>query len=72
MRFKVISHNGQSPQPQDYGWKDTVWIDGRSELLVQMMQPSYSHFPFFYYSQFLEQADKGVVGQLEIEPSPLY
>ncbi|MGJ7115393.1 cell division protein FtsP [Morganella morganii] len=72
VRFKVINHNGQSPQPQDYGWKDTVWIDGRSELLVQMMQPSYSHFPFFYYSQFLEQADRGVTGQLEIEPSSQY
>ncbi|AOM42273.1 cell division protein FtsP [Xenorhabdus hominickii] len=68
-RFKVISLNGNRPEPQDYGWKDTVWIDDRAELLVNMMQPSYDSFPFMYYSQILEMADLGVSGQLIVNSS---
>ncbi|WP_047679319.1 MULTISPECIES: cell division protein FtsP [Xenorhabdus] len=68
-RFKVINHNGVRPEPQDYGWKDTVWVDGRTELLVNMMQPSYEHYPFMYYSQILEMADHGVAGQLVVSPA---
>ncbi|MDU3364878.1 MAG: cell division protein FtsP, partial [Proteus mirabilis] len=57
------------PAPADFGWKDTVWIEKQSELLVELKQPSYSHFPFVYYSQILENADKGIAGQMEITPS---
>ncbi|PHM48611.1 cell division protein FtsP [Xenorhabdus miraniensis] len=69
VRFKVISLNGNRPEPQDYGWKDTVWIDERAELLVNMMQPSYENFPFMYYSQILEMADRGVAGRLIVNPA---
>ncbi|UBX49721.1 cell division protein FtsP [Providencia alcalifaciens] len=68
VRFKVINCNGQPAQPDNFGWKDTVWIDGRCELLVQMLQPSYNHFPFLFYSQNLEKADLGSAGQLVITP----
>ena len=68
VRFKVINQNGQPTPPEDYGWKDTVWVDGRVELLVQMLQPSYDHFPFLFYSQNLEKADLGSAGQLVITP----
>lgn len=68
-RFKVINHDGQKPEPADFGWKDTVWIDNQSELLVELKQPSYTHFPFLYYSQILENADIGMAGQMEITPS---
>lgn len=69
VRFKVISLNGNRPEPQDYGWKDTVWIDERAELLVNMMQPSYENFPLMYYSQILEMADRGVAGRLIVNPA---
>ncbi|MDC9595704.1 cell division protein FtsP [Xenorhabdus anantnagensis] len=68
VRFKVINLNGKRPEPQDYGWKDTVWIDSRAELLVNMVQPSYENFPFMYYSQILERADSGVAGKLIVNP----
>ncbi|MDC9590037.1 cell division protein FtsP [Xenorhabdus sp. XENO-10] len=71
VRFKVINLNGKRPEPQDYGWKDTVWIDSRAELLVNMMQPSYENFPFMYYSQILEMADSGVAGKLIVNPPDL-
>ncbi|AVE42358.1 cell division protein FtsP [Providencia stuartii] len=66
VRFKVINRNGQPTPPEDFGWKDTVWVDGKTELLVQMMQPSYEHFPFLFYSNNLEKADLGSVGQLVV------
>ncbi|OTA17603.1 cell division protein FtsP [Xenorhabdus vietnamensis] len=69
VRFKVINLNGKRPEPQDYGWKDTVWIDSRAELLVNMVQPSYENFPFMYYSQILEMADRGVAGRLIVNPA---
>lgn len=68
VRFKVINRNGQPTPPEDFGWKDTVWVDGKTELLVQMMQPSYEHFPFLFYSNNLEKADLGSVGQLVVAP----
>jgi suppressor of ftsI len=69
VRFKVINHNGVRPEPQDYGWKDTVWVNGKTELLVNMMQPSYKQYPFMYYSQILEMADRGVAGQMVVNPA---
>lgn len=67
-RFKVINHNGQPVSADDFGWKDTVWVEGRTELLVEMLQPSFNHFPFLFYSQNLEKADLGSVGQMVINP----
>ncbi|MEQ1963090.1 cell division protein FtsP [Xenorhabdus khoisanae] len=69
VRFKVISLNSNRPEPHDYGWKDTVWINERAELLVNMMQPSYENFPFMYHSQILEMADRGVAGRLIVNPA---
>lgn len=67
-RFKVMNHNGQPVSADDFGWKDTVWVEGRTELLVEMLQPSFNHFPFLFYSQNLEKADLGSVGQMVINP----
>lgn len=67
--FLVKSVNGAQPFGEDRGWKDTVWIDGEVELLVAFTQPSSEHFPFVYYSQTLEMADRGTAGQLLVQPS---
>ncbi|WP_075183071.1 cell division protein FtsP [Pantoea sp. 1.19] len=67
--FLVKSVNGAPPAPEDRGWKDTVWVDGEVELLVSFTQPSSEHFPFVYYSQMLEMADRGTAGQLLVQPA---
>ncbi len=67
-RFKVINHNGIATPAEDFGWKDTVWVEGRTELLVEMLQPSFNRFPFTYSSQNLEKADLGTAGQMIVEP----
>ncbi len=32
VRFKVLNRNGKPTPPEDYGWKDTVWVDSRVEI----------------------------------------
>lgn len=66
--FLIRSVNGARPLPEDRGWKDTLWVDGQVELLVDFAQPSLPDFPFFYGSQTLEMADRGSVGQLLVRP----
>ncbi|MGV3344920.1 cell division protein FtsP [Enterobacteriaceae bacterium LUAb1] len=68
--FLVKNVNGAAPAPEECGWKDTVWVDGDVELLVSFTQPSSVRFPFVYYSQTLEMADRGSAGQLLVQPSP--
>ncbi|WP_439954501.1 hypothetical protein, partial [Escherichia coli] len=37
--------------------------------LVYFNQPTSEHFPFLYYSQTLEMADRGTAGQLMVQPT---
>lgn len=67
--FLIKSVNGAQPMGEDRGWKDTVWVDGDVELLVNFPQSSSEHFPFVYYSQSLEMADRGTAGQLVVQPA---
>lgn len=67
--FLIKNVNGAQPMAEDRGWKDTVWVDGEVELFVSFTQPSSEHFPFVYYSQTLEMADRGVAGQLVVNPA---
>lgn len=67
--FLVKSVNGALAMAEDRGWKDTVWVDGSTELLVWFPQSSSDHFPFVYSSQTLEMADRGTAGQLLVNPA---
>lgn len=66
--FLIKRVNGNAPLPEDRGWKDTVWIDGDVELMVWFPQLAGDHFPFLYYSQTLEMADRGCAGQFTVSP----
>ncbi|MCR3755615.1 MAG: cell division protein required during stress conditions [Sodalis sp. Psp] len=67
--FLIKCVNGNMPLPEDQGWKDTVWVDNEVELLVWFPQVASDHFPYLYYSQTLEMADRGVAGQFVVRPS---
>ncbi|WP_345828957.1 cell division protein FtsP [Erwinia sp. HDF1-3R] len=67
--FLIKNVNGAQPMAEDRGWKDTVWVDGSVELFVSFVQYSSDHFPFVYYSQTLEMADRGSAGQLLVQPA---
>ena len=68
--FPVKNVNGAPAMAEDRGWKDTVWVDGSVELLVYFNQVSSEHFPFLFYSQSLEMADRGSAGQLVTQAAP--
>ncbi|OMQ23750.1 cell division protein FtsP [Serratia oryzae] len=70
VQFLVKRVNGAQPMAEDRGWKDTVWVDGDVELLVYFNQVSSQHFPFLFYSQTLEMADRGTTGQLAVQAAP--
>jgi len=67
--FLVKHVNGIMPLPEDQGWKDTVWVDTEVELMVWFPQLASDHFPFLYYSQTLEMADRGCTGQFTVRAS---
>lgn len=69
VKFLLKNVNGAQPMAEDRGWKDTVWVDGTVEILVSMTQSSAEHFPFVYYSQTLEMADRGSAGQMLVQPA---
>ncbi|MEA1062372.1 cell division protein FtsP [Erwinia sp. HR93] len=70
VRFLIRDVNGAAPFPEDRGWKDTLWIDGQVELLVYFEQPSWAHFPFLFGSQTVELADRGSLGQIQVNAAP--
>ena len=55
------------PFPEDRGWKDTVWVDGRVELLSTASLPGRTSVP-------VPQPDpgddgQGSVGQMLVNPA---
>ncbi|TKI04869.1 cell division protein FtsP [Martelella alba] len=67
--FLIKRVDGNPPLPEDRGWKDTVWVKNETELIVWYPQPASEHFPFMYYSQILEMADRGTAGQFTVQPA---
>ena len=64
--FQVINVDGKAAAQDDAGWKDTVWVENKVELLVRFRQPSSIQTPFLFYSQNLEQVDAGAMGQFVV------
>ncbi len=65
--FLIRRVNGHPPLPEDQGWKDTVWVENEVELMAWYPQVSSDHFPFMYYNQVLELADRGCAGQFTVQ-----
>lgn len=49
------------------GWKDTVWIDGETHILVKFAHPSSTNFPFSFGSSNLMLADMGCMGLFVVQ-----
>ena len=46
--------------------KDTVVIDGETELLMRFTQPAGDRTPFMYHCHILEHEDGGMMGQFTV------
>lgn len=64
--FQVVSDNGRAPRPENTGWKDTVLVDGTTELLVRFDMPASRETPFMYHCHILEHEDAGMMGQFAV------
>lgn len=63
-QFQVISRNGQTPPPQERGFKDTVFVNTGEEvaILVRFSHPGI----FMYHCHILEHEDSGMMGQFRV------
>jgi FtsP/CotA-like multicopper oxidase with cupredoxin domain len=61
--FRVLSIEGDRPPPHLAGWKDTLLVEDKAELLVAFNQPATRTHPFMYHCHILEHEDAGLMGQ---------
>lgn len=66
VRFLVTRDKGGAPRPENRGWKDTVFVDGEVELLVQFRDAASSTAPFMFHCHILEHEDRGMMGQFTV------
>ncbi len=61
--FRVLTKNGKAPDIWETGWKDTVLVSGKAELLVRFNRPAAKEKPFMFHCHILEHEDAGMMGQ---------
>jgi blue copper oxidase len=61
--FRVLSLEGEPPPAHLAGWKDTVLVEDRAEILVTFDRPATRGHPFMYHCHILEHEDAGLMGQ---------
>lgn len=66
VRFRVLSENGEPPRVENSGWKDTVFVEGETELLVRFEHPAPASSPFMLHCHILEHEDLGMMGQFTV------
>jgi blue copper oxidase len=66
VRFRVVAENGKTPRAENSGWKDTVFVEGETELLVRFDHPAGTSIPFMLHCHILEHEDLGMMGQFTV------
>jgi FtsP/CotA-like multicopper oxidase with cupredoxin domain len=61
--FRILSIEGAPPPAHLAGWKDTVLVEDKAELLLHFTQPATRQHPFMYHCHILEHEDAGLMGQ---------
>jgi FtsP/CotA-like multicopper oxidase with cupredoxin domain len=61
--FRILSIEGMPPPAHLDGWKDTVLVEDKAELLVAFNRPAAREHPFMYHCHILEHEDAGLMGQ---------
>jgi len=65
-RFRVLRDKAGEPRPENRGWKDTVFVDGEVELLVEFRSAARASAPFMFHCHVLEHEDRGMMGQFTV------
>jgi FtsP/CotA-like multicopper oxidase with cupredoxin domain len=66
VRFRVASENGGAPRPENSGWKDTVFVEGEAELLVEFAHTASSAIPCMMHCHILEREDAGMTARFAV------
>jgi FtsP/CotA-like multicopper oxidase with cupredoxin domain len=63
-QFQVISRNGQTPPPEERGFKDTIFVAVGEEVQIRIRfsQPGI----FMYHCHILEHEENGMMGQVRV------
>jgi blue copper oxidase len=61
--FRVLSIEGQPPPAHLAGWKDTVLVEDKAEILVAFDRPATRTHPFMFHCHILEHEEAGLMGQ---------
>ncbi len=61
--FRILSIEGAPPAAHLTGWKDTVLVEDKAELLVAFNRPATRQHPFMYHCHILEHEEAGLMGQ---------
>jgi blue copper oxidase len=61
--FRILSIGGAPPAAHLTGWKDTVLVEDKAELLVAFNRPATREHPFMYHCHILEHEEAGLMGQ---------
>jgi FtsP/CotA-like multicopper oxidase with cupredoxin domain len=61
--FRVLSIEEQRPPAHLAGWKDTLLVEDKAELLVAFDRPATRSHPFMFHCHILEHEEAGLMGQ---------
>lgn len=66
-KFIIESINDKPVAESDLAWKDSLWIEGKVQILVRFQQPSSNGHPFTFGAADLMAADKGCLGLMVVQ-----
>ena len=66
-KFVVESQDDHIYQADELAWKDTVWVKGKTHILVRFDQVSSNNYPFLFGVSNLMLADMGCIGVMVVQ-----
>ncbi len=66
-KFIIESIDGQSLAQHEIGWKDTIRIEGKMQILIKFDNLSSNNYPFIFGASDLMLADKGCLGVIVVQ-----
>lgn len=64
----IVENDEHGPAEEStLAWKDTVWVRGKTQILVRFDQPSSNNYPFIFGSSNLMLADMGCIGVMIVQ-----
>ena len=66
-KFVVESQDDYIYQADELAWKDTVWVKGKTHILVRFDQVSSNNYPFLFGVSNLMLADMGCIGVMVVQ-----